>query len=90
MKRYAYTIELTADEYASADCMSYRGYLGNITGHADVEWSEDETIVTLQFTEPQAWAVLQTIEDDPDAVWSLTTPRTTLGQKFQAFLDSIV
>jgi hypothetical protein len=88
--RYAYTIELTAEEYRSADYMCYRGYLGCITEHADCEWSEDESTVTLRFTEPAAWNVLQTIEDDPDAVWSLTTPSTTLGQKFQVFIDSIV
>ena len=86
----AYTIELTREEYRSAMVMSDRGYLGEITVHATFVEETDEGGYTLAFTEPDAWKVLETIEADPYAVWALTTPSTSLGQKFQAFVDSIV
>ncbi len=86
----AYTIELTADEYRSAMMMSDRGYLGEITVHATFAEANDSDGFTLAFTEPDAWKVLETIEADPHAVWALTTPSTSLGQKFQAFINEIV
>lgn len=86
-----YTITLTAEEYRSACYMAARGYLGELTDHAtDETWNDDESEVTLTFRESDAWQVQQVCEGDPHAVWSLTTPSTTLGQKFQQFLDSIV
>lgn len=89
--QYAYLITLTADEYRSAVVMSDRGYLGMIVEHATAEeWSDDEATVTLQFRESDAWKVQETCEDDPHAVWALTTPRTSLGEKFARFIDSIV
>lgn len=89
--KIAYRLELTAEEYASADYMAARGYLGEITDHATItEWSEDEKTVTLGFSELDAWKVAEVCEADPDAVWALTTPSTGLGAKFQAFRDSIV
>jgi hypothetical protein len=89
--RRAYSIVLTREEYRSADYMSARGYLGEITERAsDTEWSEDEETVTLRFTEPAAWDVRDVCESDEPAVWALTTPSTSLGEKFIVFLDSIV
>jgi hypothetical protein len=88
--RIAYTIELTADEYRSAEYMSARGYLGCVTEHATETEDRDDGSVVLKFTESDAWNVQQVCEDDEHAVWSLTTPSTSLGQKFQAFLDQIV
>lgn len=88
---YAYRIELTREEYRSAMVMADRGYLGELTTHAsDVQVSDDDQTYTLLFTEPDAWKVQETIEADPHAVWALTTPSTSLGEKFQAFVDSIV
>jgi hypothetical protein len=85
----AYEITLTPDEFRSAQVMSTRGYLGELVHHAtSIDHGDDE--VTLHFSEADAWSVMQTIEDDPDAVWALTTPGTTLGRKFQKFLDAIV
>ena len=86
----AYTVTLTREEYRSAMVMSYRGYLGELTIHAyTVEEDADGNFV-LGFREPDAWEVLATCDEDPYAVWSLTTPNTSLGQKFQALLDQIV
>ncbi len=86
-----YTVTLTREEYRSATYMAARGYLGLLTEHAtDTEWSEDETEVTLFFRESDAWQVQETCDEDPDAVWALTTPSTSLGEKFQRFLDGIV
>ncbi len=86
-----YTIELTREEYRSAQYMAARGYLGELTDHAtDTEWSEDEETVTLRFAESDAWAINEVCESDPHAVWALTTPSTSLGRKFQKFLDRIV
>ena len=86
-----YTIELTREEYRSADYMSARGYLGQLTDHAtETEWSEDEETVTLRFTEADMWKVYETCEDDLHAVWALTDTRTSLGEKFQTLLDAIV
>ena len=85
-----YRIELTREEYRSADYMSVRGYLGTLTDIGTAEWSDDESAVTVTLTEPQAWEMLDIIEDDPDAVWALTTRDTSLGRKFQTLLDSIV
>lgn len=86
----AYTIELTKAEYQDALFMCDRGYLGEITIHATFIEDTDEGGFTLAFTEPDAWKVLETIEADPYAVWALTTPSTSLGQKFQQFVDGIV
>ena len=86
----AYTIELTKEEYRSAMVMSDRGYLGMITVHATFAEETDDGGYTLAFTEPDAWKVLETIESDPHAVWALTTPSTSLGKKFQHFVDQIV
>lgn len=89
--RYAYSIELTRAEYRDACYMCDRGYLGELTRHATAEdWTDDESAVVLRFTEPDAWKVNEVCEEDPHAVWSLTDTRTTLGAKFQSFLDSIV
>lgn len=89
--RYVYTLELTREEYRSASVMSARGYLGEIVTHATTEdWSDDDATVTLRFTEPDAWKVMETCEADPHAVWSLTTPSTTLGAKFLQFVNAIV
>lgn len=86
-----YAIELTKEEYRAACYMADRGYLGELTDHAtETEWSDDESTVTLRFRESDAWNVLAVVEDDPDAVWALTTPSTSLGRKFQTFLDDIV
>ena len=86
-----YQIELTKEEYRSACYMADRGYLGELTDHVTEEnWSEDESTVVLVFRESDAWNVLAVIEDDPDAVWALTDTHTSLGRKFQAFLDAIV
>jgi hypothetical protein len=88
---YVYSIQLTREEYQSAMYMCDRGYLGEITIHAtDVNVSDDESTYTLLFRESDAWKVLATIEADPHAVWALTTPSTSLGVKFQAFLEGIV
>lgn len=94
-RRIAYTIELTRDEYRSACVMSDRGYLGEITIHATaIEPSNDDddqtTVYRLLFTEADAWRVQETIDADPVAVWSLTTPSTSLGAKFQRFTEAIV
>ena len=79
------------EEYQSACYMAARGYLGELTDHATSEtWNDDESEVTLTFRESDAWRVQQVCEDDPGAVWSLTSPSTTLGRKFQRFIDSIV
>lgn len=86
----AYMIELTAEEYRSALVMSDCGYLGEITIHATFAEENDEGGYTLAFTEPDAWKVLETIDADPHAVWALTTPSTSLGEKFQHFVDGIV
>ena len=89
--KYAYQVSLTPAEYNDACFMSARGYLGELIHHAtvvDTESSEDE--VVLLFHESDAWKVLQTIEEDPDAVWALTNTSTRLGRVFQEFIDSIV
>lgn len=88
--RYAYSITLTKEEYQSAMYMSDRGYLGEITIHASTVEDNDDGTFTLKFTEPDAWNVQSTIDDDPDAVWSLTTPNTSLGEKFDHFVNAIV
>lgn len=86
-----YQIELTKEEYRSACFMAERGYLGELTDHAtETEWSDDEETVTLRFRESDAWTVSIVCEDGPDAVWALTNRGTSLGRKFQTFLDSIV
>lgn len=88
---YAYQIVLTREEYRSAQVMNDRGYLGMIVDHASFidDQSECDSII-LHFIESDAWKVNETIEEDPDAVWALTTPSTSLGEKFQKFIDSIV
>lgn len=86
---YAYTIELTEAEYKDAVFMCSRGYLGEITIHATVTEEYNDTVV-LKFTEPDAWRVVDTIAEDEHAVWALTTPDTTLGRKFSAFIEEIV
>lgn len=86
-----YQIELTKEEYRSACFMADRGYLGELTDHATTEdWSDDGGTVTLRFTESDAWKVQEVIESDYPAVWALTDRSTSLGEKFQAFLDGIV
>lgn len=85
-----YRIELTPEEFRSACYMDDRGYLGGIVTHCTNEEHDDSGNVVLTFTESDAWKVLAQCEDDPDAVWALTTPSTSLGQKFQRFLNSIV
>lgn len=87
----AYRVTLTGPEYNDAMIMSDRGYLGMLTVHATyIEGPADDGLFELQFTESDAWKVLETIEDDPHAVWALTLPSTSLGEKFQRFVDSIV
>ncbi len=86
-----YTIILTHAEYRDAEFMTVRGYLGELLDHATEEdWTEDGATVTLRFRESDAWAVLTVCEDDPEAIWALTSPSTSLGAKFAAFLDAIV
>lgn len=86
-----YWIELTREEYRSAEYMSARGYLGCLTDHAtETVWSDDEQTVVLWFAESDAWEVQEECDNDPHAVWALTTPSTSLGEKFQQFLDKIV
>lgn len=85
-----YQITLTREEYQAASYMSDRGYLGQLTDYGTEEWSDDESAVTISLQEHEMWLILQTIEDDPDAVWSLTSPDTSLGQKFQTLVDSVV
>jgi hypothetical protein len=85
----AYSITLTPDEYRSAQVMSSRGYLGELVHHAQ-SIEETDNGVILHYSEADAWEVLNTMEADPDAVWALTTPATTLGRKFQKFIDAIV
>lgn len=89
MNDYAYVLDLTADEYRSACVMSDRGYLGEITRIATVEESEDGSVKIL-FTEPEAWEVYELYTEDYWTFWSLTTPSTSLGEKVQAFMESIV
>ena len=89
-ERYAYSIKLTASEYRDAAVMDARGYLGGIIEHCTAEDWQDDGSVILQFTEPDAWKVLEQCEEDEPAVWALTTPSTSLGRKFQEFRDSIV
>ena len=89
--RTVYAIELTREEYRSADYMSGLGYLGEITERAtSTEWSEDEQTVTLRFSELAMWDVQEVCESDESAVWGLTTPSTSLGEKFIKLLDSMV
>jgi len=86
-----YQITLTAAEYRDADFMAARGYLGELTRHATTtEWADDEETVVLTFRESDAWQVNDACDADHDAVWALTTPRTSLGEKFLAFLNAIV
>lgn len=86
----AYTIELTKEEYRAALMMSDRGYLGEITIHATFAEETDIGGYTLAFTEPDAWKVLETVDADPHAVWAMTTPSTSLGRKFQQFVEGII
>lgn len=87
---YPYVVILSPEEARSAQYMSDRGYLAEIMDHVTEREINEEGNLELRFSEADAWEVHRIAESNPNDVWALTTPATSLGMKFLKFMDSLV
>ena len=80
----AYEIEpLDEEEYETLCWLSDRGYDAGICEHVSGPGEE----ITL--TEPQAWEVLESIDEDPHAFLA-SNGSESLAKKLYKFIDSVV
>ena len=95
MSRIAYTVELTAEEYAALQWLEVRGYAADMILHAT---EVREAVagapggVVLSYTEAAAWAVSEaahTVGGEIDHAFA-TCAGPELARKMVDFLDGIV
>lgn len=86
-----YTIpRLDKTEYATLRWLADRGYDAGILDTAGVQEEHEDGSVTLgEIPEHKAWECYDFYQDDPGAFLACNGSRS-LGDKLQAFIDSIV